>query len=214
MHDLERAIAALQTFKGTNLARTIGDAERSLEGADTASVVRLKRKLFGDGDLFRAAVLVKTAAAQIDNLLHAVGILAALPHILEPGERVVKGSLGAAGGSFDLLTTARVAEFKFIHWKPKGNSLRLMVVLEDFIKLAEARNVPKRRELYLLGPQPFLRFAAGRTKLHTMFGKRNAPLLKLLAEINGEWTTVGDYFTARRSAVEIIDLHRWLPKQL
>ena len=72
-----------------------------------------------DIDLLTASYLVKSLAGQINVIIHAVGILTALPEILEENERVEYLSLGAGntGRQFDLETDRRIAEFKFINWK-------------------------------------------------------------------------------------------------
>ena len=61
-----------------------------------------------------AALLVKRSAGQINLIVHAVGILVALPKILEPGELVQSLSLGAGntGRAHDLETDRRIDEFR------------------------------------------------------------------------------------------------------
>ena len=61
-----------------------------------------------------AALLVKRSAGQINVIVHAVGILVALPKILEPGELVQSLSLGAGntGRAHDLETDRRIDEFR------------------------------------------------------------------------------------------------------
>lgn len=72
---------------------------------------------------FSACAGIKRLSAQIDVKLHALGILLCPLHILkeQPGEQMESFSLGAAnpGRAFDLVTSHRVAEFKFIHWQKR-----------------------------------------------------------------------------------------------
>ena len=91
-----------------------------------------------DAGLMLAARRVKAAAAQIDEVIHSVGILQSLPHILEHDEQVEYLSLGAGntGKKFDLETKKLVAEFKFIDWQPKSNSIRETRIFKDFYGLA------------------------------------------------------------------------------
>jgi len=58
-----------------------------------------------------AAGLIKQLAGQINVVIHALGILLCLPHILRPGEVIEYVSLGAGntGRAFDLETNLRVA---------------------------------------------------------------------------------------------------------
>jgi hypothetical protein len=75
--------------------------------------------------LFEAARSIKRAAAQIDVVLHALGIIVLLPAILEDDEVVESLSLGAGNSEaqrFDLETSHRVAEFTFIEWKGNDNT--------------------------------------------------------------------------------------------
>ncbi len=69
--------------------------------------------------LLDSAFILKEVAGQINVIVHAVGILIALPHILREGEVIQSLSLGAGntGKAFDLETDWRVAEFKFIQWR-------------------------------------------------------------------------------------------------
>jgi len=77
-------------------------------------------------ELLRAAFALKQLAGQINVIIHASGILAALPSILEDSEVIESLSLGAGntGRDFDLETDRRVAEFKFINWKGGPESIR------------------------------------------------------------------------------------------
>ena len=86
-----------------------------------------------------AAAEMKRLAGQINVMIHALGILLCLPHILEPKERVEYGSLGAGntGREFDLETNLRVAEFKFIRWRGGAESIRQNSVFKGYLLLAE-----------------------------------------------------------------------------
>jgi hypothetical protein len=101
------------------LTSRLSDMEAALRAADAASVRATLDRFAVDGELATAARLLKAAAGQINVIVHAVGILLALPHILEPGETIQHVSLGAGntGRLFDLETSHRIAEFKFIQWR-------------------------------------------------------------------------------------------------
>jgi hypothetical protein len=96
--------------------------------------------------------VIKRVAAQIDNILHATGMLLCLPELLEDGESIVAVSLAAGnmGKRFDLVTDRRIAEFTFIDWKGGPESIRRQKLFKDFYQLAEA-DTTKRRYLYFLG---------------------------------------------------------------
>jgi hypothetical protein len=115
------ALDAVLQFRGASsgLADRIGALERALEGL---SVEEAGAEVAARGigrDLLAGALLVKGLAAQIDVILHAVGILLSLPHILVSGERIRSLSLGAGntGRDWDMETDRQIAEFKFIKWK-------------------------------------------------------------------------------------------------
>ena len=117
MASLERALERVELFSSPQgLTHRISLLEGRMSEKDSA---RLKSILVAEGvddSVLRAALEVKSASAQIDVVIHAVGILVSLPYILEPGEKIRSLSLGAGntGRDFDLETDDRVAEFKFI----------------------------------------------------------------------------------------------------
>jgi hypothetical protein len=105
-------------------------------------------------EILGAAGLVKQLAAQIDVVVHSLGILLCLPHILRPGEVIDYVSLGAGNTNrdFDLETNQRFAEFKFIRWQGRPESIRQNTLFRDFYKMAE-RDTPKEKYLYVLGTE-------------------------------------------------------------
>lgn len=133
-------------------------------------------RLLGDRpeDVAGAAAVVKLLAGEIDTLLHAVGILAALPHILEPDEVVQAVSPahdgagvrvrnpGLPGG--DLVTNLQVGEFTFMRWHAaKSNGVRQRKVVVDLIKLATAE-VGNRRRVFYAAQGDLIRRWLGRSR--------------------------------------------------
>src|SRR5690348_14950778 len=113
------AIHLLQAFRGPDLTRTISQIEKSLKGIAADGYAEALTTSGAKAEVLGAAGLVKQLAGQINVVIHALGILLCLPHILRPGEIIEYVSLGAGntGRSFDLETNQRIAEFKFIHWQ-------------------------------------------------------------------------------------------------
>ena len=136
-----------------------------------------------NSDLLRAAAEIKRAASQINVTIHALGILRALPHILEPDETVQDVSLGAGntGHPFDLTTTHRIAEFKFINWRGGAEAIRQNGIFKDFFNL-ESFNAEKKKCLYLLGVEHALRFFNGRRSLRSVLGRNEATRTKFLRQ--------------------------------
>src|SRR5260370_9829460 len=110
------AIYLLQTFRGADLTQTIYEIEKSLKGVAAQNYSAVLTTRGAKAEVLGAAGLIKQLAGQINVVVHALGILLCLPHILRPGEVIDYVSLGAGntGRAFDLETSLRIAEFKLI----------------------------------------------------------------------------------------------------
>lgn len=139
---IAEAIRLLQTFPGADLTQTIYQIEKSLRGVSTQNYSSVLSATKAKAEVLSAAGLIKQLAGQINVVIHALGILLCLPHILQPGESIDYVSLGAGntGRAFDLETTLRVAEFKFIHWQGGPESIRQNSLFKDFYEMAEHEN--------------------------------------------------------------------------
>ena len=98
--------------------------------------------------------MIKRLAGEIHVVIHALGILLCLPHILKTGEIVESVSLGAGntGKAFDLETNRRIAEFKFIRWQGGAEMIRQNALFKDFYLMAE-HSTHKEKYLYVLGTE-------------------------------------------------------------
>lgn len=83
------------------LTRRVAELERLLPGANLGSVPGLLDREGVTPELLDAAVTIKRAAGQINVVIHTIGILLALPYILEEGEEVASLSLGAGNTGRD-----------------------------------------------------------------------------------------------------------------
>lgn len=105
---LVEAVALLEALtRESGLTSWIAGLEVRLQGVD-GGYVRSAIERDGIGrDTLDAALLIKRVSGQINVLVHAIGILNALPRILEPGEIVESLSLGAGntGRPYDLERT-------------------------------------------------------------------------------------------------------------
>jgi hypothetical protein len=140
-------------------------------------------------------------------VIHSLGILLCLPHLLNEGETIEYVSLGAGntGRLFDLETSERVAEFKFIHWRGGPESIRQNQLFKDFYMLAE-NLTPKRKFLYVLGTEHPLKFLNGGRALKSVLS-RNATVKKLFDDKYGSsLRTVREYYVPRKTAVTIEDV--------
>lgn len=108
VHSLETFL----TFRGVSslLRYRIGEVELAVKGLTGDEALVAAGRWGMDQPVFRGARLAKEFAAQVDVVLHAAGILHALPHVLAPEEVVKYVSLGAgnAGRAHDLETDRQV----------------------------------------------------------------------------------------------------------
>jgi hypothetical protein len=205
--DISKALLKIEDFKSSSLKTKLSQLEQLVVdvGMDDSASFCSEQGL--DVDLMLSARRVKVAAAQIDEVIHTVGILQSLPHILEQGEQVEYVSLGAGntGKKFDLETNKRVAEFKFIDWQPKSNTIRENGIFKDFYGLAE-HETHKKKELYVIGTHYVLKFLNGGRALNSILSKQP----KILAEISDNYDSsvkvANDYFELHKSNVEICDV--------
>ena len=160
--DPAETIRLLSRFAGANLTDTLARIEGEVRGVTSDRASAFLDEVGAERAVLAAAGEMKRLAGQINVTIHALGILLCLPHILEEGEWVEYVSLGAgnAGRQFDLETSTRVAEFKFINWRGGAESIRQNLIFKDYFLLAEAPT-PKRKYLYLLGTQHALKFLNG-----------------------------------------------------
>jgi hypothetical protein len=205
------AVAQVNQFKGDSLAQTIATLETRLTQAGTvkADVIQTLGVTL---ELLLAAADVKRASAQISVVIHAVGILYALPHILEEGEFVERLSLGAssARSEFDLETDRRIAEFKFIHWQEKGNAVRNKTLFQDYFKLAREKT-SKSKYLYLLETEIPLRFLKGDRDVLKVLDRNRRLADAFIGQYGQKYRTVGEYYRAHRDEVQIVELVKRVP---
>jgi hypothetical protein len=206
------AIHLLQTFRGSDLTQTIYQIEKSVKGVSAEKYLEVLSTSGAKAEVLGAAGLVKQLAGQINVVIHALGILLCLPHILRPGEIIEYVSLGAGntGRAFDLETTLRVAEFKFIRWQGGPESIRQNSLFKDFYELAE-HETPKEKYLYVLGTDHGEKFFNGGRALTSVL--RTATLRnKFSNKFGDQYRTVRDYYLPRKGLVVIQDVSPFVPE--
>jgi hypothetical protein len=175
MTTLDVAYRRVQEFKRASLRQTISLLEDTFQelGANDSKTTLEAWPI--NAGLLNAALTLKVASAQINEVVHSVGILLSLPHILEPDEKVEHLSLAAGntGRPFDLQTTHRIAEFKFIDWKGGPESIRQNSLFKDFFELAEY-DTPKKRFLYVVGLEHPMKFFNGGRACKSVMSKNNS----------------------------------------
>ena len=106
----KNSIKAIRDFKGNNLKLKLNELKSAI----------VKEQSYPDlTEIYKSALEIKKLSAQIDEIVHATGIIQCLPRILKKGEKVIDLSLasGADGEGIDLITDKRIAEFKFARWQ-------------------------------------------------------------------------------------------------
>ena len=211
---LERALEALASFSAREeLTTRISELEHGLATLTQEQAAALLAAERIDGSILDAALTIKRLAGRINDIVHAVGILTALPHVLGPGEVIESLSLGAGntGRAHDLETSRQIAEFKFIQWRGGPESIRQNQLFIDLFNLATA-DTTKRRVLYVIGKREPLRFLNGRRALASVLSKNAAAALRFEQLHSRRYPTVRDYYLTVQDTVEIIDLAELVPE--
>ena len=202
--DINQALETVATFKGNNLRSKLSDLRNKL--ISTSSTNGLI-----DENIYDAAIVVKKISAQIDEVVHAVGIIRCLPKILTKNEKIESLSLaaGSEGEGFDLVTNKRIAEFKFSVWQEgnAANAMRKRQVFSDYINLLLA-DTTKAKELYVIGAYKIKKYFDGRAdwkKVLSKSGGLDLILEKYLVSNNVSGRTLKDVSTI--SKVRIIDIN-------
>ncbi len=153
MSNLSNGLKTIENFSSHhNLRQTISVFESSLQQKNLIEISEQLRDNQFDPNVLGAALQIKDIVGQINTIIHARGILVSLQYILSPEEKIEYISLGAGntGKKFDLKTTIRVAEFKFITWRGGPESIRQNSLFKDFLNLVEnGGNLEKY--LYVIG---------------------------------------------------------------
>lgn len=205
--DLPTAARHLEAFVSGRLTERVADIERSLIGAGSQHVPAKLAEHAATPQSLAAAMRMKSAAAQIDVVIHALGIVLLAPRLLDPGESILSLSLGAGntGREFDLETTHRVAEFKFIRWQGGSESIRQNALFKDFYLLAE-HETPKRRFVYVLNTHHPLRFLNGGRSISSVLSRHVALSEEFSAKYGARFGRVRDYYAFRRDLVAVVDV--------
>ena len=209
---LFQASALIEAFRAGSLRATVASIETALVAMPKD---RASQQLAGLGvgpELLSAALLIKKHSSQIDEIIHTIGILLALPNILEPDEIVESISLAAGntGKGFDLETNHRIAEFTFIQWQGGSEVIRQNKIFKDFFFLAEA-DIPKKKELYTVGTQHPKKFFQSRRALAPILANNRKLGDAFKAKYGGDVRWVRDYYTPRASQVAICDVTNHIP---
>ena len=201
--DLAECVNKIARFSGKQLALRIANLEYRFEGATKEKLSAAIADEHINGSVLRAALALKRTVSQIDVVIHALGILALLPSVLEAGEIVESLSLGAGSSEakrFDVETNQRIAEFTFIEWQGNDNT-RLQKVFKDFFRLAECET-KKIKELWLSDDQYVLNYLQSKTSLYSATHKHRN-VWEEFQQKYPKLRTVHEYYRIRASEVRL-----------
>jgi hypothetical protein len=203
----------IQKFEKGSLTQSISSMESSLIGADSKTCQLVFPSLNITSNLLDAAFTLKQTVGQINVLIHAIGILLSLPHILQEGEFVEVLSLGAGntGRPFDLETNFRIAEYKFINWKGGPEAIRQNALFKDFYLLAEYET-SKKRFLYVIGTKYPLKFFKSGRSLESVLSRNNKLWGAFQKQYDNQFAKVYEYYEYRKSMVNIVDIGKIIPQ--
>lgn len=210
--DILGAAQALAAFAGSDLTGRIGALEGNFAGVTSESLRAVLDESQVTHELLSSAYVMKRVAGQINVVIHAIGILLCLPHILEVGERVSSLSLGAGntGRAFDLETDRQIAEFKFIHWQGGAETIRQNSLFKDLYQMIE-HPTDKRKLMYVLGTKFPLIFLQGGRALNSVMSRNRKLWDGFVAKYGTQLNTVGDYYALRGREVALIDVSSYVP---
>ena len=209
-------LEAFLTFRGDSkqLRYRIAEIERSVAGCSSAEAVSAAADWGVNQPLLEGARLAKRVAAQVDVVLHATGIVHALPHVLDPDEVIEAVSLGAGntGRDFDLETNRQIAEFKFIDWAGGPESVRQDTLLIDIFHLASA-DTDKRRVMYVTGAHiPLHWLSTSKRVTRECLGRKRRVPARFDARYGlTDHRFVKDYWAAVADLVDLVDLNPLVP---
>jgi len=207
--NLNASVATLAAFLGVKpLTTAIADLEHDLVDSSSEQSAQVAQQSGISDDLLTAALTVRENLGRISDLIHATGIVLALPHILEEGEHICKRPSLAAGNDpsrpFDLETNRRVAEFKLAQWAG-ADAMRKRQTFKDLVMLA-ADTSERRADLFVIGDRPGRFLRSSRSTAAWALDRAPAAAATFQERFGPLTMTIGEFTTTHASHVNITDL--------
>ncbi len=210
---LHTQLAAVIGYLGkAPLSHTVAGLELALAGCGRDDVAGVAADHGLTVELLRSAVAARDTFGKLHDLIHAAAIALALPHILTPGETLVRPSL-AAGNTpdrlFDVETDRRVAEFKFARWDGHDGG-RQKPTVKDLARLA-AESSGRNAELYVRGPRPITWLTSTKSSVRQQLKRYPTELDAYQATFGSADVTVAEFVSSRAAHVALIDIEQRVP---
>jgi hypothetical protein len=215
-HGLEAQLAALGEYMERGpLTASIAQLEHAMAGCDTAELADRLEAHGMTPDVLRAAFVARDNFGRINDLIHAAAISLALPHILEPGEKLHRPSLAAGNDPtrlYDVETDRRIAEFKLSRWDGHDGG-RKRQLLKDLVHLAAADHAGRSVELYVLGARPAQFLTTTRSVAEWGLNRGADKTREMFVQRFGSLQTpIPEFVSGPAAHVHIIDLEQRLPQ--
>jgi hypothetical protein len=211
--DLADKLALVAAFLDqAPLRSTIAELEIALIGCGSTQVANVAAAHGVTAELLRSAIAARDALGKLSDVIHAAAIALALPHILEPEERLTRPSL-AAGNTperlFDVETDQRIAEFKLARWD--GNdSGRQQPTVKDLVRLA-ADTSGRTAELYVRGALPIIWLKSTRSPVRQQLRRYRAEMAAFEGAFGDPEIPVSAFVARDAAHVALIDIEQRLP---
>lgn len=200
------------------ISKALIELEKFMNGNRRKALTELGDQYIGKGGdeitpnkpIYEAAQIIKNASAQIDEIVHAFGIINCLPSILQKDEIIESLSLGsgASGEGIDLTTNKRIAEFKFSEWKEgSANGTRKRAVFADYISLLLNNNF-RKKELYVFDAERVTHYLQSKKAMWKNVLSKQPELLSRLQSENIEGEYLCDVYSPDK--IEIRDIKDYL----
>lgn len=214
MDNLNQALKTIKKLVSENdITSLIRETEKQIinqNGSDISNFLSNNQNL--NAEVLSASLDLKNITGQLNVIIHALGILVSLPHILKPDEKIINTSLGAGntGKKFDLETNERIAEFKFIQWRGGSEAIRQKGLFKDFFYLAE-EDTNKKKYLYLLDTDIPLKFLQGNTAINSLVSRNKTLDNAFHYKHNNKFKTISEYYKKHKNCVKIVNLKTIVP---
>ena len=191
----------------------IASVEVGLAGCGPTEAAEVAAAHGFTADVFRSAIAARDAFGKLSDLIHAAAITLALPHILEPGETLVRPSL-AAGNTparlYDIETDRRIAEFKLARWDGSDGG-RQQPTVKDLVRLAGDVS-GRRAELYVRGERPISWLKTTRSSVAQQLRRYQRELAGFEKSFDDPGIAVSTFVAGAGSHVSLIDIEQRLPE--
>ena len=204
-HAILNALTVIEKF-------TNGDSKKALMELANQYIGKRADEIVTNQSTYEAAIIIKKASAQINEIVHAFGIINCLPSILQEGEIVESLSLASAasGEGIDLVTNIRIAEFKFSEWqKSNANGTRKRAICADYVSLL-LNDDPRKKELYVFDAERISLYLQSKKAEWKHVLSKHPKLLNRLQDKNIEGKYLCDLYNPNE--IEILDLKDYLSK--